>query len=104
MGLNGGGNSTCFASQNAPASTVTITTGNTTIVEGGSTTLTWNGGVGSCTASALPASGSWSGAKATSGSGVTVSPTITTTYTITCDYGSASIIVKVNKKPKIIEN
>ena len=60
-----------------PAPTVTLTASPTSITSGSSSTLTWaSTGATSCTASGFTASG-------TSGS-ATVSPTVTTNYSITC--------------------
>jgi hypothetical protein len=103
LGLNSGNSSVVgSASQDAPL-IVTISASPTTIVPGASTTLSWNNGSGTCTASASPLNVSWSGVKATSGS-ISVSPTSTTTYIITCGNGSNQVIVNVRTKPIFIEN
>lgn len=65
-----------------PGVTLTATPG--TITAGGSSTLSWTGSnVTSCSAP-------WTGSTATSGS-QSVSPTITTTYTITCTDGATNV-------------
>jgi hypothetical protein len=64
---------------NPPAPSVSITASTGSIVDGGSTTLTWS----STYATTCLASGSWSGSEPTSGT-LAVSPTVTSTYTITC--------------------
>jgi hypothetical protein len=64
---------------NPPAPAVSITANTGSIVSGGSTTLTWS----STYATSCLASGSWSGSEPTSGT-LAVSPTVTSTYTITC--------------------
>jgi len=61
------------------APTATLAASKTTIVSGTSSTLTWS----SKNASTCSASGAWTGVKATSGT-QSVSPTSTTTYTLTC--------------------
>lgn len=63
----------------APVPTVTLTASPATITAGQSSTLGWS----STDATACTASGAWTGAKATGGSQV-VSPTVTSTYTLTC--------------------
>lgn len=60
--------------------TVEITANPMNIIEGGSSTLTWN----SDNADSCTASGGWTGDKAVDGS-QSVSPTATTTYTIECE-------------------
>lgn len=75
---------------------VSITANPMTIPVGSSTTLAWN----SDNADSCTASNGWSGTKALDGS-QQVAPTVTTTYTITCegDGGSAndSVMVTVNQ-------
>jgi sugar lactone lactonase YvrE len=63
-----------------PAPTVTLAASPTSIIAGGSTSLSWT----SSNATACTASGGWSGTEPTSSSGVSLSPTTTTTYTLTC--------------------
>ncbi len=72
--------------------TVEITANPMNIIEGGSSTLTWN----SDNADSCTASGGWTGDKTVDGS-QSVSPTATTTYTIECENetGSASDSVTV---------
>jgi len=86
------------ASQAAPAAPVTIIAGKITIVEGDSTILTWNGN-GPCTGTNFS-----TGAGNPPSGNVSVSPTSTTTYTVNCSNGSASVVVTVRKKPTFIEN
>ena len=62
-----------------PAPTVTLTASPTTITTGSSSTLTWN----SSNADSCSAGNGWSGALADSGN-KSVSPTGTTTYTVSC--------------------
>jgi len=68
-----------------PLPTVTLTADPTSITSGGSSTLTWS----STYATACVASVGWSGAKPLSDSG-SVSPTITTAYTLTCSNTTGS--------------
>ncbi len=59
--------------------TISLQLGSTQITSGNSTTLGWNtSGASNCTAT-----GGWSGSRATSGS-LTVKPSATTTYTLSC--------------------
>jgi hypothetical protein len=82
---NSGGNSHATSETltvtGPPPAAPTLTLASNTIVSGASTTITWS----SSNASSCTASGSWSGALATSGS-QTVSPTAvgTDTYTLVC--------------------
>ncbi len=70
---------------------VSLSASPTSIVAGGSSTLSWSSSnVSSCTAS-----GGWSGTKATSGT-QSVSPTANTTYTITCTGSNGSTNRSVN--------
>jgi hypothetical protein len=64
---------------------VSLTATPASISPGGSATLSWS----STNATSCTASGGWSGSKATSGS-QTVSPSGTTTYTLTCSGSSSS--------------
>jgi hypothetical protein len=64
---------------NPPAPSASITANAGSIVYGGSTTLTWS----STYATSCLASGSWAGSEPTLGT-LAVSPTVTSTYTITC--------------------
>jgi len=76
---------------------VTIFADDTTIVSGGSTILTWDGG-GSCVGTNFDTGGASSGS-------IEINPTSTTTYTLTCGGSeSAQVTVTVNKKPIFIEN
>lgn len=81
----GGGNNTA-TSMPPPAAgvAVNVTVQPTTITAGQSATLTWsnNGSLGNCTAS-----GGWTGSQNASGT-QTVNPTVTSTYTLTCNTGS----------------
>jgi hypothetical protein len=80
------------------APTASISASPSTIDAGQSATISWS----STDATSCTVSGAWSGTKATSGSEI-VSPTATSTYTITCDGdgGSAndSTTVTVNPAP-----
>jgi len=68
-----------YNSTTNPAPTVTISANPSTITTGSSAALTWS----STNATSCTASGGWSGSKATSGT-QSVSPTATTSYTLTC--------------------
>jgi hypothetical protein len=63
-----------------PAPVVSLTASPATITAGGDSTLSWN----STNATACTAGGSWSGAKATSGSEQITNIQATTTYSLTC--------------------
>jgi hypothetical protein len=82
----------------APAPVTSLSTSATTIDQGQSTTLNWS----ATDASSCTASDAWSGDKAVNGS-QTVSPTATSTYTLTCngDGGSdtRSVTITVNAAP-----
>jgi len=69
---------TTFLSPPAPTAAITATPN--AVAGGGSSTLTWT----SANATSCNASGSWSGAKATSGSEVRAGITANSTYTLTC--------------------
>jgi len=79
------------------APTVTFNATPTSIFTGNSTTLTWSSSAGSCTGTNFSTGG------ATSGS-VSVSPTSTITYSITCDGVTSQVTVVVRPKPTFIEN
>jgi hypothetical protein len=79
-----------------PAPTASISASPTTISSGGSSTLTWS----STNAAACTASNGWSGSKTTSGS-QSVSPTSTTTYTITCGSAVANATVTVGSSSPV---
>lgn len=75
----------------------------TTITQGQSSTLTWfSQNADSCAASAVPASSEWSGNKAKNGN-QPVTPTQTTTYTLTCAGAGGSVskdvTITVNQPP-----
>jgi hypothetical protein len=78
-----------------PTPTVTLTANPIAIATGGASTLTWS----SINAASCTASGGWTGPQATSGT-YPVSPTSTTTYTLTCTGAGgttrASVQVTVN--------
>ncbi len=85
-----------------PAPVTTISASATTIDLGQSTTLNWSAtDANSCTAS-----GDWSGSRAVSGSEL-VSPTATSSYTLTCDGDGGShadsVTVTVNQPPAVAE-
>jgi hypothetical protein len=77
-----------------------ISADKTTVAPGDPVVITWAGqsGATSCVGTHFTIPGN-----ASSGS-VTVNPTYTTTYTVTCNGQSASVKVTVRIKPKIIEN
>ena len=79
-----------------PPPTVSLMADPTSIVVGGSSTLTWN----ATNATACTASDGWTGDKGTSGTEV-VTPTTSTTYTLTCDGagGSTSVSAVVSVIP-----
>ncbi|MBI5139420.1 hypothetical protein HZA26_02305, partial [Candidatus Nomurabacteria bacterium] len=83
-GKTAGTTPTADVKANGSDSTITITSGN-------SVTISWS----STNASSCTASGAWSGSKATSGS-QSLSPTVNSTYTITCNGASDSVTVNVN--------
>jgi len=99
-GDGGSANNSVVVSVNAdtPVPTATISASPSTIVQGTSSTLSW----GSTDATSCTASGAWSGSRASSGTEV-VSPSVTSTYTITCNGagGSAnnSVVVTVKGAP-----
>lgn len=76
-----------------PAPTLTFSANPTTINSGQSSTLTWS----TTNATGCTASGAWSGTRSTAGSQA-VSPTATSTYSLTCNGsgGSANRSVTVN--------
>jgi PKD repeat protein len=82
------------------APTVTITADPSTITVGSSAQLTWT----STNTTSCTASGAWVGAQTTSGT-LTVSPTVTSTYTLTCTglggTASQSAIITVNQPPTL---
>ena len=85
---------------------VTIKSSKVTIVEGDSITLTWAGGTGSCTGTNFNNTGASSGTSSvalSNNTGISLSPTSTTTYTLNCTNGSSSVKVTVQKKPVFIE-
>ena len=82
-----------------PAPTVAFSANPTSIASGKVSTMTWS----STNATSCTAAGGWSGTKATSGT-LVVSPTSTTTYTLTCTGSggtspAASTTVAVNAEP-----
>ena len=85
---------TVVPAQSGQLPTVSLTAVPSTLAAGASTTLTW----ASQDATACTASGGWSGTQQVNGS-ITISPTSTTGYTITCTnaYGSghAAVLVTV---------
>ncbi len=68
-----------------PTPTVTLSASSASITSGSSSTLTWS----STNATSCTASGAWSGTQATSGTQA-VSPTSTSTYTLSCTGASGS--------------
>jgi hypothetical protein len=86
--------------QSSPsAPVVTLSVSPTTITSGGSATLGWSS---TNSPTNCNASGSWSGSKGASGT-LGISPTATTTYTLTCNNsggsGSKSVAITVNPAP-----
>ena len=85
-----------------PDPVITFEASSSSITEGSTTTLTWS----TTDATSCTASNGWSGARATADS-LVVSPTNTTTYTLTCvgDGGSdvASVVVTVTAAPDPVE-
>ena len=75
-----------YSSAPLPPSDTTLSASPTTIISGGSATLTWS----STNATSCTASGAWSGIKSTSGTQI-VSPAVTSTYTLTCANSEKSI-------------
>lgn len=69
-----------------PAPTVTLTADPTAVNSGATTTLTWT----STDAASCVASGSWSGAKPTSGTQSTAPLTVASTFTLTCSGAGGS--------------
>jgi hypothetical protein len=86
----------------APVPVVNLSVSSPTIDLGQSATLNWD----STDATSCTASGGWIGNRATSGSEV-ISPTVTTSYTISCDgdggSASASVTVTVNQPAVLIQ-
>lgn len=74
------GTNTVTVTINMPQPTVTLTASPTSITPGASSTLTWT----SSNATSCAASGGWSGTEDTNGTQI-VAPTVTTSYTLTCD-------------------
>ncbi|MBP9711864.1 MAG: thrombospondin type-1 domain-containing protein [Candidatus Pacebacteria bacterium] len=91
-GSNGGSTASC--TQNKTTTVVTVVP--PSISPNDTITITWNGG-GECTSTNFTIDGANSGSK-------TLNPTVTTTYTLTCNDESASATVRVQKKPIIIED
>jgi hypothetical protein len=79
------GTNTVTVTAGSAAPTVTLTANPTSITSGESSILTWS----STNATSCTASSGWSGTKATSGN-LSVSPTSTTSYTLTCTGASGS--------------
>ena len=81
---------------------VNLSVSSATIDQGQSATLNWD----STDATSCTVSGGWSGSRATSGSEL-VSPTATTSYTISCDGDggsiSASVTVAVNQPAALLQ-
>lgn len=82
-----------YSDSGVPLPTVSISSNPTSVVSGGSSTLTWSStNATSCTASGANPGGQWTGTKATSGNSTLINLTTTGTYTLTCTGtgGSAS--------------
>lgn len=101
-GSNGGATATCSANKSVappPAPTVALSANPSSIILGGTSTLTWS----STNATSCIASGGWSGSAPISGN-IAVFPTSTTTYTLTCagvggTSSPANTMVVVNAAP-----
>ncbi len=87
--------------QQQQQTTVALWANPQSIQSGQGSTLSWTvtGWNGMCTATAFPATSQWSGSKAWNGGPVTVFPTQTTTYTLTCNGVSDSTTVSVTTPP-----
>ncbi|HJS21852.1 MAG TPA: hypothetical protein VJ764_04290 [Steroidobacteraceae bacterium] len=103
---NASGNSSAAATvtlQTAPAPTLTLTAAPTSVMSGGSSTLTWS----SANTTSCTASGGWTGARATSGNQVINNITATTTYTLQCTGAggnisrNAQVTVSANPAPTL---
>jgi len=85
----------------APRPTVSITANPATVMSGATTTLTWS----SANATSCTASGSWMGARGTSGSEITAPITAGSAFTLTCTgaggMGAATANVAVAPKPTV---
>ena len=90
---NAGGPLPCTYSSGSGAN---INANPTTIVSGGSSTLTWDGS-GSCSGTNFSTGGASSGR-------LTISPVTTTLYTLTCGTSTDQVTVTVDKKPTFIEH
>ena len=84
-----------------PQPTVTLTANPTTIMNGGSTTLTWS----TTNATSCTASGGWSGTRATSGTETIAAITASRSYTLSCSgpggTAAASANVAVAPRPTV---
>lgn len=93
-GGGGGGSGASFTTASNPV-IASIGANPTALIAGQSTTLTWSSSnATACQASSTPASGDWSGTVALSGSKV-VMPSAGTTYTLTCNGATSSVVVAV---------
>ncbi len=72
-----------------PAPTLSFTATKTTLTKGTATTLTWS----STNTTSCTASNGWTGSKTASGS-TTLTPVITTTYTLSCKGGAGDVVAK----------
>ncbi|MEK7556204.1 MAG: hypothetical protein AAB523_02880, partial [Patescibacteria group bacterium] len=72
-----------------PAPTLSFTATKTTLTKGTATTLTWS----STNTTSCTASNGWTGSKTASGS-TTLTPVITTTYTLSCKGGAGDVVTK----------
>jgi hypothetical protein len=91
--VGSGGGTTASCSEVRAGGVTIISASSNPIVSGSSTILTWSG-TGVCTGTNFSTA---------SGSPITVSPTSTVTYTVTCDGQAASVTVLVKPKPVFIE-
>jgi hypothetical protein len=92
-----------FTGTSLPPPEVSLTANPTSIITGGSSTLTWGGitDATSCTAS-----GAWSGSKTIAGGTQVVSPAVTSTYILSCTglggTTNASVAVTIIPPPPVI--
>ncbi|MDQ3075521.1 MAG: hypothetical protein M3Q34_00095 [bacterium] len=92
---------TVTVTQTSPQISVNLNASDTSITQGETSQLSWTvtGWTGSCTANALPSTSQWSSSKAWNGGPVTVSPTQTTKYTLTCNGVADYVWVTVTTTP-----
>jgi hypothetical protein len=102
--INSGTDAICSASQYGPP---VLTASPATIAKGASSKLTWTSNAATCTGPFNGATNLNPSNLANNSTGVTVQPTTTTNYSITCSDGNtapATVTVTVKIKPKFKEN